>query len=343
MGGLRPPAYHRPVTSDADPSGPANVVHCTVAHGLHLERGRVAELLAGGSFFWLDVQAPEATDLEILREEFGFHPLSLEDSWRFGQRPKIDDYDGYVFLVVFGASSTDDTDGLVELHCFYSDRFLVTLHRDDAPSITELRARYVKRDAPVDDPARLLHAVVDGLVDGFFPRLTAIDDRIDVLEEGIFRDAGDEQLQEIFTMKRELVGMRKVISPQRDLFASIVVGVESFPGMTDDDQRYFRDVYDHLIRIGDMVDTYRDLLTGAMDVYLSTVSNRLNAVMKQLAIIATVFMPLTFLTGFFGQNLGWLVTHAGGLGHFLVYGIGLELMTLAIVLAYFRRRGWLGR
>ena len=106
--------------------------------------------------------------------------------------------------------------------------------------------------------------------------------------------------------------MRKVISPQRDLFASIVAGVENFPGMTDDDQRYFRDVYDHLIRIGDMVDTYRDLLTGAMDVYLSTVSNRLNGVMKQLAIIATIFMPLTFLTGFFGQNLGWMVLHAGG-------------------------------
>ena len=108
--------------------------------------------------------------------------------------------------------------------------------------------------------------------------------------------------------------------------------------MTDDDQRYFRDVYDHLIRIGDMVDTYRDLLTGAMDVYLSTVSNRLNGVMKQLAIIATVFMPLTFLTGFFGQNLGWMVEHVGGFGHFLVFGIGLELMTLAIVLSYFWRR-----
>ena len=144
-------------------------------------------------------------------------------------------------------------------------------------------------------------------------------------------------------MKRSLVSMRKVISPQRDLFASIVAGVEDFPGMTDDDQRYFRDVYDHLIRIGDMVDTYRDLLTGAMDVYLSTVSNRLNAVMKQLAIIATVFMPLTFLTGFFGQNLSWMVEHIGGFGHFLVFGIGLELMTLAIVLTYFWRRGWLSR
>ncbi len=331
------------MTSESESPEPANVVHCTADHGLHLERGRVEELLKGGRFFWLDVHAPEAADLEILREEFGFHPLSLEDSWRFGQRPKIDDYDGYVFLVVFGASSDEDADGLVELHCFYSDRYLVTLHRDDAPSISTLRERYTKRDAPVDDPARLLHGVVDGLVDAFFPRLAVIDDRIDVLEEGIFRDAGEAELQEIFTMKRELVRMRKVISPQRDLFASIVVGVESFPGMTDDDQRYFRDVYDHLIRIGDMVDTYRDLLTGAMDVYLSTVSNRLNSVMKQLAIIATVFMPLTFLTGFFGQNLGWMVTHVGGLGHFLVYGIGLELMTLAIVLGYFRRRGWLKR
>jgi magnesium transporter len=331
------------VASEHQPRGSGNLIHCTPAHGLHLERERVRELLAGDTFFWLDVHDPETADLEILRDEFHFHPLSLEDSWRFGQRPKVDDYDGYVFLVVFGASSEGDDDGLVEVHCFFSDRYLVTLHRDTAPTIDALRERYVKRDAPVDDPARLLHAVVDGLVDGFFPRLTAIDDRIDVLEEGIFRSADEAQLQEIFSMKRELVAMRKVIAPQRDLFASIAAGVEEFPGMSDDDQRYFRDVYDHLIRIGDMVDTYRDLLTGATDVYLSTVSNRLNAVMKQLAIIATVFMPLTFLTGFFGQNLGWMVTHSTGLGHFLVFGIGLELAVLAMVLGFFWRRGWLGR
>ena len=331
------------MTSELEPSASANLVHCDAGHGLHLERERVRALLEAGSFFWLDIHAPEAADLEILREEFGFHPLSLEDSWRFGQRPKVDDYDGYVFLVVFGASSDGDDDGLVELHCFYSDRYLVTLHRDDAPTIDELRERTLKRDAPLEDPARLLHAVIDGLVDGFFPRLAAMDDRIDALEDAIFRDAGDSELQEIFAMKRALVEMRKVISPQRDMFGSIVAGVELFSGMTDDDQRYFRDIYDHLIRIGDMVDTYRDLLSGAMDVYLSTVSNRLNAVMKQLAIIATVFMPLTFLTGFFGQNLGWMVLHTGGLGHFLVLGIGLELTTLAIVLGFFFRRGWLSR
>jgi magnesium transporter len=267
----------------------------------------------------------------------------LEDSARFEQRPKIDDYDDYVFLVVFGASDEVDADGLVEVHCFYSDHYLVTLHRDVAPSLAELRARYVKRDTAVTDPARLLHAVVDGLVDSFFPRLTDIDDRIDALEDAIFANADDAQLQEIFSMKRRLVAMRKVVAPQRDLFASVVGGVEQLPGMTDDDQRYFRNVYDHLIRISDMIDTYRDLLTGAMDVYLSTVSNRLNAVMKQLAIIATVFMPLTFLTGFFGQNLGWMVAHVNGLGHFLVFGIGIELATLAIVLVYFTRKGWLTR
>jgi len=328
---------------ESDSSGPANVVHCNVGHGLHLERDRVKELLDAGDFFWLDIHEPKKEDLEILREEFDFHPLSLEDSWQFNQRPKIDDYDGYVFLVVFGASGPDDADGLVEVHCFYSDRFLITLHRDDAPSLVELREWYVKRDTPVDDPARLLHKVVDGLVDSFFPRLTAIDDRIDALEDSIFLNADDAQLQEIFSMKRSLVSMRKVISPQRDLFASIVAGVESFPGMTDADQRYFRDVYDHLIRIGDMVDTYRDLLTGAMDVYLSTVSNRLNAVMKQLAIIATVFLPLTFVTGFFGQNFAWMVRHAGGLGHFLVFGVVLDLLVVAVVLATFRRMGWLSR
>ena len=310
---------------------------------MQLYREQVHAFLEEGTFFWLDMHEPEADDLEILRAEFGFHPLALEDSWRFGQRPKVDQYDGYVFMVVFGASDEADRDGVVEVHCFYSEHFLVTIHRDEAPSLAVLRERYAKRDAPVDDPARLLYAVVDGLVDGFFPLLTDFDDRIDVLEDAIFRDAGDAELQEIFSMKRRLVGMRKVVAPQRDLFAALVVGVQPLPGMTDEDQRYFRDVYDHLIRISDMIDTYRDLLTGAMDVYLSTVSNRLNGVMKQLAIIATVFMPLTFLTGFFGQNLGWMVAHSGGLGHFLVFGIGLELMTLTIVLAYFRRKGWLTR
>ena len=129
-------------------------------------------------------------------------------------------------------------------------------------------------------------------------------------------------------MKRLLVGMRKAVTPQRDAFARVMGGVAELPGLDDDDERYFRDVYDHLIRISDLIDSYRDLLTGAMDVYLSTVSNRLNAVMKQLTIIATIFLPLTWLTGFFGQNFGFEVRHIGGWASFVGLGIGTELLGL---------------
>src|SRR5712691_1328122 len=134
--------------------------------------------------------------------------------------------------------------------------------------------------------------------------------------------------------------MRQVNTPQRDMFASLIGGVSELPGMSEKDERYFRDVYDHLIRISDLIDTYRDLLTGAMDVYLSTVSNRLNVVMKQLAIIATIFLPLSWLTGFFGQNFGFLVNHIGGWQTFAAFGIGTEIVAVFGLFVLFKRRGW---
>jgi magnesium transporter len=189
-------------------------------------------------------------------------------------------------------------------------------------------------------PALLLYRVIDGLVDSFFPVLAAFDDRIDELEDAIFLDADDDQLQEIFKMKRVLVGMRKGVSPQRDTFARLAGGIAELPGFENEDERYFRDVYDHMIRISDLLDSYRDLLTGAMDVYLSTVSNRLNAVMKQLTIIATIFLPLTWLTGFFGQNFGFMVDKIGGWETFVGLGVVFELLLLAALVLFFKRRGW---
>ena len=141
-------------------------------------------------------------------------------------------------------------------------------------------------------------------------------------------------------MKRLLVGMRKAVSPQRDMFASLAGGIAQLPGMSEDDERYFRDIYDHLIRISDLIDTYRDLLTSSMDVYLSTVSNRLNSVMKQLTIMATVFLPLTFITGFFGQNFGWMVGHIGSPAAFFGLGLGVEVLTVAGLFTLFKKRGW---
>jgi magnesium transporter len=315
-----------------------HVFHHEGSDRVELSRETAEKLLAGDTFFWLDVAKPEPRHFEIFRDVFAFHPLAVEDSEHFGQRAKVEDYDGFVFFVLFGGAPDDDR--IVEVHCFYAERFLVTVHREDCPAFTELRKRYEKREAPIRKPSLLLYHVIDGLVDSFFPMLADFDDRIDALEDSIFARADDAQLQEIFGMKRLLVGLRKTVTPQRDAFAALQGGVADLPGLGDDDERYFRDIYDHLIRISDLIDSYRDLLTGAMDVYLSTVSNRLNSVMKQLTVIATVFLPLSWMTGFFGQNFGWMVDHIGRWETFVGFGIGGELLVVGAMLVFFRRRGW---
>ena len=331
-------AKESPRPTDGQGPSTCHVVQADGADQLTFTKDAAESLLATGRFFWLDLHQPTPDDFEVLRDVFKFHPLALEDSEQFGQRAKLDDYDDFVFLVVYGA--VPDEDRLVEVHCFYSEHYLVTVHRDDAPAFSEQRRRYQKRETPIDDPALLLYRIVDGLVDSFFPILADFDDRIDELENAIFQRADDTQLQEIFGMKRLLIGMRKAITPQRDMFAGLLGGVAELPGLDAEDERYFRDVYDHLIRISDLIDSYRDLLTGAMDVYLSTVSNRLNAVMKQLAVIATIFLPLTFITGFFGQNFGWMVGHISSWPAFIGLGVGIEIVALVILMTYFKRRGW---
>src|SRR5215216_8198709 len=221
-----------------------HVVHEEHVGELRLGRDNVEGLLASGGFFWIDLPRPREEDFAVLRDVFQFHPLALEDSEQFGQRAKLDEYDDFVFLVVYGA--VPDEDRLVEVHCFYSERFLVTVHRDEAPAFAEVRRRYQKRKAPIEDPGRLLYRIVDGLVDSFFPILEDFDDRIDRLEDETFLHASDQQLQEIFAMKRLLVGIRKAVGPQRDLFASLMGRLNELPGMTAEDERYFRDIYDHL-------------------------------------------------------------------------------------------------
>jgi magnesium transporter len=325
-------------TSDRTGSSLCYVVRDRGSDEIRFDADAAGRLLADGGFFWLDLDQPSEADFGILREVFGFHPLAIEDSEQFDQRAKLDEYDDFVFVVVYGAAP--DEDRLVEVHCFYSERFLVTIHRDDCPAFAEIRRRYQQRERPIERPSLLLYRVIDGLVDSFFPVLAAFDDRIDELEDAIFATADEKQLQEIFAMKRLLVGMRKGVSPQRDTFARLMGGIAELPGLDESDERYFRDVYDHLIRISDLLDSYRDLLTGAMDVYLSTVSNRLNTVMKQLTIIATVFLPLSWLTGFFGQNFGFMVEHIGRWQSFVGLGVGSELLVFVALLFFFKRRGW---
>jgi magnesium transporter len=304
-----------------------------------ITEGVLRELIDSSARFWLDLAGLDhGTAQTLLRDTFGFHPLAVEDAEHFGQRPKLDDYEGFALIVVYGATTAGS---LVEVHCFYTESYLVTVHYDDCPDLTNLSERLRQRVGPAPDHVMLLYRVVDTLVDGYFPVLANLDDQIDQLEDEILERPTEQQLGQLFDMKRSLIAMRKVVTPQRDMFATLLSGREALPGMTPDAERYFRDLYDHLIRISDLVDSYRDLVSGALDTHLSTVSNRLNVVMKQLTMIATIFLPLSFLTGFFGQNFGWMVSRLTSLPVFLVVGIGLQILVVVALVLLFRQRGWL--
>jgi magnesium transporter len=296
-------------------------------------------LIDSSARFWLDLAGlDQDTGALLLRDTFGFHPLAVEDAEHFGQRPKVDSYDEFALLVVYGVSPEGQ---LVEVHCFYTENYLVTVHHDPCLDLVALADRLRQQGGPHPDHVMLLYRVVDSLVDGYFPVLASLDDQIDALEDEILQRPTEQQLGRLFDLKRSLIGLRKVVTPQRDMFATLLSGADVLPGMTPDAERYFRDLYDHLIRISDLVDSYRDLTSGALDTHLSTVSNRLNVVMKQLTIIATIFLPMSFLTGFFGQNFAWMVNRLNTLPVFLVVGVGLQLLTAVALVAMFRRRGWL--
>jgi magnesium transporter len=270
----------------------------------HIDEPRIREYLRRDEFFWLDLTNPVPDDIAQLGKIFGFHPLALEDTEHFGQRPKLDNYGDYIFLVFYGASRHDENDPhpLNEVHMFIAGGYLVTIHREPLPPLDQQRAQLAGR--ALHSEQFLLYRVFDALVDSFFPILGEMDDEIDDLETAVRANPTEHQL--------EL-----------------------------DERDCFRDIYDHLIRISDLIDSYRDLLSGATDLYPSTVSNRQNDVMKQLTVIATIFLPLGFITGFFGQNFSYLVTHLiSPEWTFWVIGVGSMLATCAGLLVFFRRKGW---
>jgi magnesium transporter len=323
-------------TKDQGDESFAFVVPCFT----EIDEQQIRDHLKRDHFFWLDLTSPSHEQLGKLRDLFGFHPLALEDTDEFGQRPKLDNYDSYVFLVFYGAwqNNPDELAELHEVHMFISGQYLITIHRDPLPVLDEQRKELVGRT--LHSEQFLLYRVLDGLTDSFFPVLSDLDDEIDELEAAVLQSPTDEQLQRLFELKRQLVAMRKVVTPQRDMFARSIDDLADLPGLQLDERDYFRDIYDHLIRISDLIDSYRDLLSGATDLYLSTVSNRQNDVMKQLTVIATIFLPLAFITGFFGMNFGWMVRHITATWAFWVLGVGTMLATCGGLLVYFRRKGW---
>ncbi len=300
-------------------------------------RPNIERAMKEDDLLWLDLEDTGPDTIALLREVFKLHPLAIEDAQEFNQRPKIEDYDDFVSLVAYGAQSLDQP--LVEVHAFYAEHFLVTVHRESVPAIGHACTALTR--VPTNRRLVALYRVLDALVDSMFPYLASLDDRIDDLQDQIFVTPKQEQLSALFALKRQLVDMRKLVTPQRDMVSGLLTQVIPIPGMTAETERYVRDLYDHLIRISDLVDSYRDLLSGSLDAYMSMVSNRLNDQMKQLTIIATVFLPLSFLTGFFGQNFAWLVTRIGSLTAFVGIGIGTEVVAVVGLLILFKKRGWM--
>lgn len=314
-----------------------------------IDDARLDELAAGREFFWLDVVAPDDAQLSSLAQRFRWHPLAVEDTREFEQRPKLDRYGDHMLIVFYGAlgvgsgahaDGEDDRPALIEVHLLISGDQVVTIRRRRCVALDDLRERLAAESEPESEEF-VVYRILDALTDTFFPLLDALDERIDQLEDQILLDANDRQLQEVFQLKRRLGGLRRVVTPQRDLTQRAIDELADLPGLSLGSRDWFRDLYDHLIRISDLVDSYRDLLTGLMDVYLSTTSNRMNAVMKQLTLVSTIFLPITALTGFFGMNFGWMVGQIESPAAFFVLGIGGGLMAALALVLWFKRARFL--
>jgi magnesium transporter len=312
--------------------------HCLDRSELHDVSGH----LERKEFFWLDLEDPSPKEIEHLGQLLKLHPLTLDDISTFSERPKREHYEGYVSLVVYGADAESKSGDplLREVHMLISGDWVVTLHPSPFATVDKLQ----KRLKPADFPGELAltYQILDAVLSTFVPILDRVDDQIDDLEQAVIEKPREESLQQIFSLKRDLISMRRVITPMRDFFARDADEIAHLPGMEPDDQPYFRDLYDTLVRSSDLIDSYRDLLSGATDMYLSTVANRQGEISKQLTIIATIFLPLSFLTGFFGQNFAFLTNHV--LNHtwaFFVLGLGLLVVSIGLLVVFFRRQGWL--
>lgn len=305
-----------------------------------IDREAIAGLLERDEYFWLDLIDPGDDEVRALNEAFSFHPLALEDMVKRGQRPKLEDFGDYMFLVYYGAVEGEGGEvELEEVHAFLSGGYMVTSHQRRSQALEEARERF-RAQAPRSEQF-VVYRVLDGLTDSFFPILERLDDRMEVLDEEIFDRPAPGQLEEITHLRRQLVALRRVLTPQRDLLARGIDDILEIPGLEADSRNYFRDVYDHAIRISDQIDSYRDLLAGTRDAYLSVVSNRLNQITKQLTVVATIFLPLSFLVGFFGQNFRWLVVNIDSAAAFFALGIGGLVLSALGLLVWFRRGSYI--
>ncbi|HEX8524512.1 MAG TPA: magnesium/cobalt transporter CorA [Tepidisphaeraceae bacterium] len=304
------------------------------------------------AMLWLDMSKPEDEDYAILDDVFGFHPLAIEDSINRSQRPKIESYNhvgdacqqGYFYMVIHGVQEMSGKRlETLELDLFVSERYLVTIHDESMPAIERLLSRAQGDAHLVLDPGIdiLLYHILDRMIDAYQPILEDLQDALDDLEEEAVNDPTEGLLTRIAQKKRELLNLRRLIGPQREVLAQLTRG--EVPFIRESTRIYLRDVHDHLLRAVEMIEVYRDLVIGARDIYMSSISNNLNRIMKTLTIITVISLPMTVITSFFGMNFQnapgwtWITTHPSG---FWIVCL-IIVTTIGALLFIFRRLRWL--
>jgi magnesium transporter len=296
---------------------------------------------ASGVHVWVDLAAPSIPESLILSDTFAFHKLSVEDAMSARQFPKAEAYDGYLYVILHGIhfEKGDQAFGTHDVDFFIGPNYLVTVHDGDSTSINELREQATRNPKILSEgPVSLLHRIVDAMVDAIRPEVDKLEERLDDLERRIFDRPDPRLIRRILEQKRQVAGLRRIVTPQRDVVARLAR--RDFADVSTEMSFRFRDVYDHLQRIADDVMIFQDRITGMLDAHLSNVSNRLNEVMKVLTIVSTVLMPLTLLTSVYGMNVP-LPQFPGGerLQFWWLFGI---MLAIAVgMLAMFRRKRWI--
>lgn len=304
------------------------------------------EFLQTGSVTWLNVMGLEDIDaLEVIREKFAFHPLVLEDILRPFQRPKFEVYDDYIFLInkLFNPGNAEDVE---QISFVLGQQYLITFQESSGDVFDNVRRRIRNGNSRIrkSGPDYLMYELVDAVVDAYFPALESIGDQLETLEKEITQDQRDQDsLEDIHEHRRHLLILRRTAWSQREMLGQLQKG--GLELVTDETQIYVRDSYDHAIRILDVIESYREMASSLHELSLSMASMKMNSTMKVLTIIATIFIPLTFVAGIYGMNFDPEVSpwNMPELGWYYGYpfSLGIMLLITIVMVLFFRRKGWI--
>ncbi len=288
---------------------------------------------------WMDITGPEESDAALLRDGIGIHPLAVDDCLRGRQRPKIDRYPGY-FLIVFYATRINPDRArmaLNEIHVFVGASFLITVHDQEVPEVTHAVAAWRMDPNRLRDPGSIAHSLLDLVVDAYFPVLEHFSERLEQMEARVFDDTADATLEQAFLLRQELISMRRVLAPERDALSSLVR--HDLPFFRPDLVPYFQDIHDHVLRVTEEIDAFRDVLTGLVELQATKASNRLNEIVQTLTTWSIILMTVSVIAGIYGMNFVVMPELEVPWGYYAA--LGLMVATALSLGAFFRRRGWL--